>query len=88
MFFMLQLVRITVHDRSICNAQRRVSAINVYEYLITLDQEVVMVWKKKRNTSSLILLGVRWILFSSAVLNIMHFQQEVSLQIIISLVAC
>ncbi|GJE85289.1 hypothetical protein PsYK624_013680 [Phanerochaete sordida] len=39
-----------------------VTAMVVYEYLITLDREVAAVWKRKFAATSMLLLSVRWVM--------------------------
>lgn len=45
-----------------------ISALVVYEYFITIDQEVNIVWKRSMNISSLLLLGVRWVMIAYVII--------------------
>ena len=40
----------------------RGSALTAHEYVMTLDQEVAAVWRRKWTASSLLLLSVRWVM--------------------------
>ena len=44
-------------------------ALVAYEYLITFQQEIDTVWKRKLNTTSLLLLGVRWVMLALTIFN-------------------
>lgn len=44
-------------------------AVVVYEYLITIDDEVKTVWKRKLNLASAFLLFIRLTMIASAVIN-------------------
>lgn len=48
----------------------------VYEYVITFGDEVVTVWKRKMNATSLLLISVRWAMLFNAIL--MHIPAKAS----------
>lgn len=41
----------------------------VYEYLITLDQEIAIVWRRKFALTSVLVLALRWSMVATAILN-------------------
>lgn len=45
-------------------------ALAMYEYLITIDQEISHFWKSKVSLASLNLIAVRWTMVLTAILNI------------------
>ena len=45
-------------------------ALLVYEYIITIDQELSAIWRRKFNVASLLFITVRWtMLFNGALLS-------------------
>lgn len=42
----------------------------LYEYVITIEEEVNMIWKRKLKASSLLLLGLRWSMLLNAVFTL------------------
>ena len=51
----------------------------VYEYLITFDQEVAIVWRKRISLTSVLLLVLRWGMVSIVILqNLIITSDEVS----------
>lgn len=44
-------------------------ALVVYEYIITFDQEVVAVWKRRWNATSGLLISIRWVMVFSQILS-------------------
>ena len=41
-------------------ARAYIAGLLLYEYVITFDQEIAVVWKRKFNLASLLLLAARW----------------------------
>ena len=46
------------------------SALLFYEYVITADGEVNVVWMQPWNTTSILLLSIRWVMLFVVVLNL------------------
>lgn len=45
------------------------TALVVYEYIITLNQEIVAVWKRRWNATSGLLISIRWVMVLSQILS-------------------
>ncbi|KIP10104.1 hypothetical protein PHLGIDRAFT_66354, partial [Phlebiopsis gigantea 11061_1 CR5-6] len=43
-------------------------ALTLYEYVVTIDQEVNTVWKRRNNATSMLLLTVRWAMVMNAII--------------------
>ena len=58
-------------------------ALVVYEYLITIDQELAVVWKRQWTPASALLISLRWVMILSQVfhwLNVYPNVRALSLQ--------
>lgn len=47
-----------------------VACVVLYEFIITFDQEVAVVWRRKFTATSLLLLGIRWLMILSPISEI------------------
>ena len=54
------------------------TALVVYEYFITLDQEVATVWKRKFNATSCLLVTTRWVMLLNQIFTWTPGAQNVS----------
>lgn len=52
------------------DAEQASLALVAYEYLITLDQEVATVWRRKWTATSVLIVSVRWVM---VLLQISHW---------------
>ncbi|GJE90609.1 hypothetical protein PsYK624_067530 [Phanerochaete sordida] len=53
-----------------CRMGAAVSALTLYEYAITFDQEVQAVWRRRWTISSLLLLSIRAVMVISAIFQL------------------
>ena len=44
--------------------------LTVYEFLINIDLEVITAWKHKKTVTTVLLLSIRWAMFSNEVLRV------------------
>ncbi|EKM56265.1 uncharacterized protein PHACADRAFT_253302 [Phanerochaete carnosa HHB-10118-sp] len=44
----------------------------VYEFAVTLDQEIAVVWKRKFTATSLLLLSIRWLMVLAPILGCLN----------------
>lgn len=51
------------------------SGLVVYEFVMTLDQELAAIWKRKFTATSLLLLGIRWLMLLNSILAAMPVGQ-------------
>lgn len=58
-------------------AMRR-AALAAHEYLITVEDEVRIVWKHRPTFASLLLLSIRWVTVASAILTFIPVNSKVS----------
>ena len=61
----------------------RVQVIVIHEYLFTLDQEVLTVWKRHWTASSILLVSVRWVMVVNAALGVVPPLSAVTVRTII-----
>ena len=57
---------------------RYVPALVVYEYILTIDREFAVVWKRKFNATSALLISVRWMMVLVQVSGWMGVTPQVS----------
>ncbi|EKM56285.1 uncharacterized protein PHACADRAFT_207564 [Phanerochaete carnosa HHB-10118-sp] len=60
-------------------------ALVTYEYVVTLDQEIAVVWKRKFTATSMMLLSTRWLMLWGVILMYMPAKQTSSITTLTSL---